>query len=214
MTNLLSFDNAIGKLFNSLDKNSMYYKMLSRLNSSKFKFITFADDIPNIVGYSSNYNGNIIFCNGLPSIDHEMAHFVEIDKGRYLQDGFGLGIIKEFTSSTSTRLMKAALEREERVTCIQNFINKDKLSYKYKIQNDIWTNVIANVLVPTEFKSKKELINYAKSYHDKYKKTLNEDYILSEFNRRIDDVLNNLRNSVSKAALFIIVVVFKLKFIA
>jgi hypothetical protein len=212
MTNLLSFDNAVGSIFNSLDKNSVYYKMLSRLNSSEFKFIRFADDIPNIVGYSPNYNGNIIFCNGVPSIDHDMAHFVEIDKGRYLKDAFGLGNAQDFHKSTSTKFTKACLEREERVVCIQDVISKQNRSYK--IKNSAWTKKLIQVLVPNEFESEEELIDYAKSYHDKYKKTLNKDYILSEFNRRIDDVLNNLRDSVSKAALFIIVVAFKLKFIA
>lgn len=210
MTNSLkTFANSF-----SLDKETgIARRILEKLNSDEFRFIDFGGDISypdgtNVI-FSTNFNGKIVFSKILPNIYHEIAHFIEVDKERYLLDNYGLGGRESFFNPNLTfKKFDLMTKREERVCAIQSVIgNQGRGS---KLENNVWTDKfklwLGNPDCP--FNTIEEVKTFYKNYYESFKATLVLEQLEAEFNKRIDHLLFNLRNSIKVAALYFAFLIF------
>lgn len=211
MTNSLkTFDNSISlKNCTGVSK-----RILEKLNSDDFRFIDFGGDISYPDGkevfFSTNFSGKIVFCAKFPNIFHEIAHFIEINKERYLLDNYGLGLKESFYNPNLIfKKFDLMTKREERVCAIQSVISNQERGSKI-IGNNLWANRFklwfGNPDCP--FNTIEEVKAFYKNYYESFKATLVPEQLEAEFNKRIEHLLFNLRNSIKIAALYIAFLVF------
>lgn len=187
------------------DLSRIDHRIIAKLNNDNIRFQRIGNDISDdFVGYSPNYKGHIVFTIGLPNIFHEIAHFIEVDKDRYLIKDFGLGGRESFFDKNLTaKKLDLFTKREERVCAIQGIIGK--IQKGPKVDNTMWLDRFKEIgAIGTAshclFKTIEEAKQFYTNYHNNYVKTINIEQIEFEFNKRLDVVLNNLKNSVSVAA--------------
>lgn len=210
MTNSL---RTFANTFSLNDKTGISRRILEKLNSDEFRFILFGGDISYPDGkevfFSTNFNGKIVFCKVLPDIFYEIAHFIEIDKERYLLDNYGLGLRESFSNPNLTfKKFDLMTKREERVCAIQSVIGtQDRGS---KIGNNAWADKFklwfGKEYCP--FNTIEEVKTFYKNYYESFKATLVPEQLEAEFNKRIDHLLFNLRNSIKVAALYFAFLIF------
>lgn len=112
-------------------KNFADYLIDKYIDENLVLFQNFANEFDDFAGFHPNYSSNdfknkIIFCDNLPAIEHDFAHFVEVDKNRYTQPDFGLGMSKDFRENKSKKVFYNSSLREERVCAIQRLILGEK----------------------------------------------------------------------------------------
>lgn len=187
------------------DQYKINHRIIAKLNNDNIRFQRMANDISDdFVGYCPNYKGRIIFTISLPNIFHELSHFIEVDKNRHLIKDFGLGGKEKFFDKNLTaKNLDIYTKREERVCAIQSVISNTSIGPKVK--NTRWLDRFKEIgAIGTEsncmFKTLEEAKNFYTNYHNEYLKTLNSEQIESEFNRRFDQILYNLKNTNSIAA--------------
>lgn len=175
MTNSLkTFANSF-----SLDKETgIARRILEKLNSDEFRFIDFGGDISypdgtNVI-FSTNFNGKIVFCKTFPNIFHEIAHFIEIDKERYLLDNYGLGGRESFFNPNLTfKKFDLMTKREERVCAIQSVISNQERGSKI-IGNNFWVDKFKIWFGKEDcpFNTIEEVKAFYKNYYESFKVTL------------------------------------------
>lgn len=193
------------KKYNDMSKISN--RIIAKLNNDNIRFQRMVDDISSdFVAYCPNYKGHIIFTVNLPNIFHEIAHFIEVNKDRYLIKDFGLGGKERFFDKNLTaKNLDLFTKREERVCAIQKILNNDDPYKGPKVNNTMWLDRFKQIgAIGTEnhclFKTFEEAKQFYIDYHNNYLKTINVEQIEFKFNKRLDIVLNSLKNSVSVAA--------------
>ena len=187
------------------DQSKINHRIIAKLNNDNIRFQRMANDISDdFVGYCPNYKGNIIFTVNLPNIFHELSHFIEVDKDRHLIKDFGLGGKEKFYDKNLTaKNLDIYTKREERVCAIQGLIGG--YGRGAKVGNTRWLDRFKEIgAIGTKsscmFKTIEEAKDFYTNYHNEYFKTLNSKQIESEFNRRFDQILYNLKNTNSIAA--------------
>jgi hypothetical protein len=203
MTNLLKTFN---EAFSLNTKDGICKRITEKLNSDEFRFIRLSGEVTFPDGkdviFSTNFNGKIVFCTMLPNIYHEIAHIIEIDKGRYLLDNFGLGGKESFSDPALTfKKFDLMTRREERVCAIQSIIsNQDRGS---KLKNSAWLEKFKPFLGKPDcpFYTVEEVKVFYKNYYEDFYSSLVPEQLEAEFYKRIDHILFNLRNSIKLAAL-------------
>lgn len=162
----------------------------------------------------SDFKNKIIFTFNLPQIQHEFAHFVEVDESRFNKPDFGLGGSGFLKQNKSKKAYYAASFREERVCAIQQIIMGQSFSIeRTKIKrNSFWAGHF------DEYKCAGDVYKDFQEFEDACvevnRDTFNYwslDKIEEIFNRRINQLQMELKNSIKQAALFIIITIYKRK---
>lgn len=200
--------------FSLSDKTGIAKRILEKLNSDEFRFIHFGGDVSYPDGreifFSTNFNGKIVFCKTLPNIYHEIAHFIEINKERYLLDNYGIGLKESFSNPNLTfKKFDLMTKREERVCAIQSVIGNQGRGSKVA-GNNLWIDKFKTWFGKEDcpFNTIEEVKNFYKNYYDNFYSTLVPEQLEAEFNKRIDHLLFNLRNSIKVAALYFAFLIF------
>ena len=139
-----------------------------------------------------------------PNLEHEVAHFIEMnDLTRLLKDDFGFNTFEydhDKKSDINYRKIIATTIRETRVRAIQQIIqngfikNKDNFIKKfiYLYDNSFIVTTRQNININFgRFKSNKEFIEYLLHTVEKTFDIYNKEKILFEFENRIKYVLEN-----------------------
>ncbi len=125
----------------------------------RIRVYEFLDDLVERKGYIPTKTGIYMPC-ALPSIEHEIAHFVEMeDKNRWTKTDWGLGVSPNFPETATVPHLIVAAARETRVRAIQYQINNNYNPYLFN--NSYWQDNMERRVVGTgRFKSPKDISNW------------------------------------------------------
>lgn len=126
----------------------------------------------------------------LPTIQHEIAHFVEMeDKSRWTKTDWGLGVRPNFLDTTTVPHLIAAAARESRVRAIQYKMNVE--SDPYLFANQFWQEAMERRAIGTgRFKSSKDITNWVWGMSIRAQSDWDLDRIESAWKERITHLQN------------------------
>lgn len=129
---------------------------------------------------------------GLPSVEHEIAHAVEMkDQKRWLLPDWGMSV-KGFTTdfySLTPRMMFAGMTREIRVRAIQlHIVNEDSPTSTLKniLNNSVWREWSRTMVPFGRFKNYSDVYNWVGDIHEKTFKQWSQDRIVHEWKIRLN----------------------------
>lgn len=136
-----------------------------------------------ITAYEPNKN-HILLAAHVPSISHEIAHMVEMNKfSRLVQDDWGLPNSNLLDCKSS--FLFAALARETRVRAIESFLNGRK-----EFNNNYWFNVANTHLPFGKFKVLFDIQYWVEDMWERTIKIWSKDRIYTEWVKRVEYIRN------------------------
>lgn len=131
----------------------------------------------------------------LPSIEHEIAHMVEVSESRILIPDWGFRFYTDIypantKGKTTTAALVAAMSRETRVRAIQRLIDGGNAEQSSLAQNFMWLDALQARLPFGRFKNRKDIIDWIEDMHLKTYVNWNIDRIEVEWNRKVDILLD------------------------
>ena len=147
------------------------------------------DDLVERKGYIPTKTGIYMPC-ALPSIEHEIAHFVEMeDKSRWTKTDWGLGVNPDFLDTATIPHVIAAAARETRVRAIQYQISNEQNPYLFN--NIYWREAMEHRVVGTgRFKSHKDISDWLWSMSIRTQSDWDLDRIESAWKERVSHLQN------------------------
>lgn len=165
-------------------KEYTFINHLLRKISHRVQHFQMADEYPLFKGYGLDKT-NIYLALTLPSIDHEIAHMVEMQSPRrWIMNDWGF----PKNGQPSDKNLFAACIREIRVRTIQSMIGGDK--YYCLADHQYWGRRINELLPFKQFKDKEDFFNWEMSFVSKTSQSYSLDKIENDWNIRADYILN------------------------
>lgn len=127
----------------------------------------------------------------LPTIEHEIAHMVEIqDEARVLLPDWGFKMYRLYGKKRETNsAIVAGIARETRVRAIQRIIMRENSSSSMA-DHPAWSTAMDDYFPYGRFRNHADLVAWIKDIHERTCMNWSLDKIESEWNKKIDYLLN------------------------